>query len=328
MKRRSLIQGMGAAVAASALPSCPTWAQSKYPDRPIRMIVPYAPGGVVDVVGRHWAERMKSVIGTIVIENQGGGGGTLGAGTVARAQPDGYTLLFGDTSSQIIAPSLMLTPPYDVNKSFVTVTMVATSTPGIVVHPSVPVKTLDEFIKYAHGAGEKLSYGSAGTGTVGHLAGELFKQTIKAPNIVHIPYRGAGPALADLVAGTVPMATPNITGQVLEFHRAGKVRILAVCGPTRLKAAPDIPAAVETLPGMIVQLSAGVFGPTGLPQPIVQQIADASSAALKDPEFVKVLEAAGLEARPDGSAAASQAFLDGERKRLVPVIEAAGLEKH
>jgi tripartite-type tricarboxylate transporter receptor subunit TctC len=330
MNRRDGLKAMGATMMAAALPSSlPFWpalAQTKYPDRPIRVIVPYAPGGVVDVMARHWGERMKSVLGSVVIENQGGGGGTLGASNVARAQPDGYTLLFGDTSSQIITPSLMASPPYDPVTSFAAISIIATSTPGIVVHPSVPVKDFAEFIKYAQANAEKLSYGSAGPGTVGNLAGELFKQTIKAPGITHIPYRGAGPAFADLIAGTTPMATPNVTGQVLESHRAGKVRLLAVCGPARLKAAPDIPAAVESLPGMVVQLSAGVFAPAGTPQPIVLQISNATAEAVKDPEFIRVLEAAGLETRQDASAAAAQAFLESERKRLVPVIQAAGMK--
>ena len=326
MNRRECIRALSATVAAAALPAWPAFAQAKYPDRPIRLIVPYAPGGVVDVVARHWVERMKSAIGTIVIENQSGGGGTLGASAVARSRPDGYTLLFGDTSSQIITPSLMATPPYDPVANFVAVSVIATSTPGIVVHPSVPVKDLAELIKYAQTNSDKLSYGSAGAGTVGNLAGELFKQTIKAPGIVHIPYRGAGPAFADLIAGNVPLATPNITGQVLETHRAGKVRILACCGPTRLKAAPEIPAAVESLPGMVVQLSAGVFAPAGTPQPIVMQISTATAGAVKDPEFIRVLEAAGLETRLDASSAAAQAWLEAEGKRLVPVIQADGMK--
>ncbi len=326
MNRRDGIKAFGATMIAAVLPSWPSFGQAKYPDRPIRVIVPYAPGGVVDVMARHWAQQVKSALGSVVIENQGGGGGTLGASAVARAQPDGYTLLFGDTSSQIIAPSLMATPPYDPVTSFAAISIIATSTPGIVVHPSVPVKDLAEFIKYAQANGDKLSYGSAGAGTVGNLAGELFKQTIKVPGLTHIPYRGAGPAFADLIAGNVPVATPNVTGQVLEMHRAGKVRILAVCGPTRLKAAPDIPAAVESLPGMVVQLSAGVFAPAGTPQPIVVQISNATAEAVKDLEFIRVLEAAGLETRQDASSRAAQAFLEAERKRLVPVIEAAGMK--
>ena len=301
-------------------------AQSQYPERTVRLIVPYAPGGVVDAVARNWAQAMREPLGTVIVENQGGGGGTTGANAVAHATPDGYTLLFGDTSSQIIAPYLMLNPPYDAAKDFAPVSMMASSSTAIVVHPSVPATTLAEFIAYARSHGKELSYASAGAGTVTHLAGELFKQLIKAPDILHVPYRGAGPGLVDLIAGVVPMMTPNITGQVLGFHRAGKVRILAVCAPARLKAAPEIPAAVETLPGLVVQLTCGVLAPAGTPPTIVQQIADVTAAAVKQPDFDHALEAAGLEVRSDTGAADAQAFLAAERQRLLPIIKASGLQ--
>ena len=302
------------------------FAQSKYPQTTIRLVVPYAPGGVVDAVARHWADRMKAQLGTVIVENQGGGGGTIGAATVSRAKPDGYILLFGDTSSQIIAPSLMLNPPYDPAKDFAAVSMLATSSTAIVVHPSVPTTTLAEFIKYAQSNQKQLSYATAGTGTVTHLAGELFKQLIKAPNITHVPYRGAGPGLSDLIAGTVPMMTPNVTGQVLGFHRAGKVRILAICAPEPLKTAPDIPVAAGTLPGLVVQLTCGVLAPAGTPQSIVAQISEATAQIIKDPEFGRVMESAGLEIRVDASPAAAEAYLASERQRLVPIIKAAGLQ--
>ncbi|HWL31030.1 MAG TPA: tripartite tricarboxylate transporter substrate-binding protein [Xanthobacteraceae bacterium] len=328
MNRRATLLGMAAAGAAPLFAAGPAAAQAKYPDRPIRLIVPYAAGGVVDAVARQWAERIRGPLGTVVIENQGGGGGMIGAGAVARATADGYTLLFGDSSSQIIAPSLVANPPYDAAKDFAAVSIVATSSTSIVVHPSVPVSNFAEFIKYAQSRGNKLSYASAGAGTVTNLAGELFKQLIKTPGIVHVPYRGAGPGLTDLIAGTVPMMTPNVTGQVLDMHRTGKIKILAVCAPARLKAAPEIPAAVETLPGLVVQLAAGVFAPAKTPQPIVAQIAKATGEVIKDPAFIRVLEAAGLEARPDASSAAAEAFLSAERQRLVPIIQAAGLKQN
>jgi hypothetical protein len=191
--RRSCIRLGAAVVAARFLPGRAAFAQSKYPQQTIRLIVPYAPGGVVDAVGRNWAEQMRAGLGTVIVENEGGGGGTIGAATVAHATPDGYVLLFGDTSSQIIAPYLMLHPSYDPSKDFSAISMIATSSTAIVVHPSVPAKTLQEFIPYAQSHQKELSYASAGTGTVTHLAGELFKQLIKAPDILHVPYRGAGP---------------------------------------------------------------------------------------------------------------------------------------
>ena len=288
--------------------------------------MPYAPGGVVDAVARNWAERMRGPIGTVIVENEGGGGGTIGAATVAHAKPDGYTLLFGDTSSQIIAPYLMLHPSYDPAKDFSPVSMIATSSTAIVVHPSVPAKSLSEFIPYAQSHQKQLSYASAGTGTVTHLAGELFKELIKAPEILHVPYHGAGPGLIDLLAGTVPMMTPNVTSQVLSYHRDGKIRILAVCAPAPLKAAPEIPAAVEVLPGLVVQLTCGVLAPAGAPQSVVSQLSAATAQVMQSPDFQHVMEAAGLETRTDASAAGAQNYLAAERERLVPIIKAAGLE--
>ena len=326
MDRRNCIRWGGAILAAQLLPGMRARAQSKYPTRTIRLVVPYSPGGVVDSVARHWAERMKEPLGTIVIENQGGGGGTIGASTVAHAQYDGYTLLFGDTSCQIIAPYLMLKPPYDATKDFAPVSMIATSSTAIVVHPGVPATNLGEFVKYAQSHQKKLSYASAGTGTVTHLAGELFKQLTRTPDILHVPYRGAGPGLIDLMANVVPMMTPNVTSQVLNFHRTGDLRILAVCAPARLKAAPEIPAAVETLPGLVAELTCGVLAPAGTPQPIIAQISDVTATVIKQPDFDRALQAAGLEARSDASPAGAQAFLAAERQRLIPIIEAAGLQ--
>jgi tripartite-type tricarboxylate transporter receptor subunit TctC len=324
--RRDCIRGAGAALVAQLFPGGRALAQSKYPSRTIRLIVPYAPGGVVDAVARHWAERMKAPLGTIIIENQGGGGGTIGASTVAHGQVDGYTLLFGDTSSQIIAPYLMLNPPYDAIKDFVPVSMIATSSTAVVVHPSVPATNLAEFVTYAQANQKKLSYASAGAGTVTHLAGELFKQLTQTPDILHVPYRGAGPGLIDLLANVVPMMTPNVTSQVLDFHRAGSLRILAVCAPARLKAAAEIPAAVETVPGLIAELTCGVLAPAATPRPIVTQISDVTATVIKQPEFDLALRAAGLQARSDASPAAAEAFLVSERQRLIPIIEAAGLQ--
>jgi len=326
LNRRDCIRLGAAALAVRYLRGTAALAQSKYPQETIRLIVPYAPGGVVDAVARNWAERIRGPIGTVIVENEGGGGGTIGAATVAHARPDGYTLLFGDTSSQIIAPYLMLHPSYDPAKDFSPVSMIATSSTAIVVHPGVPAKSLSEFIPYAQSHQKQLSYASAGTGTVTHLAGELFKQLIKAPDILHVPYHGAGPGLIDLLAGTVPMMTPNVTSQVLSYHRDGKIRILAVCAAAPLKAAPEIPAAVDTLPGLVVQLTCGVLAPAGTPQAVVAQLSAATAQVMQGPDFQRVMEAAGLDTRADAGAAAAQNYLAAERERLVPIIKAAGLE--
>src|SRR5690348_1654997 len=222
-------------ISLAALGPLKASAQGRYPDRPIKMIVPFAPGGATDVVGRLWGEKMKPLLGTVVIENKASGGGAPGTTEVARAQPDGYTLLFGNTSTQVLLPVLMPKPPYDPIKDFTSIYILCVSPTVIVVNEKVPVRTLRELITYAKANPGKLSYGSAGSGTLTNLAGELFKQLIGAPDIVHIPYKGSAPGVADLAAGHIPMMTPNIGGPLIDFHRAGRVRILAVAHDTRLK---------------------------------------------------------------------------------------------
>ena len=182
---------------------CP-FRPSRFPDRPIKLIVPFSPGGATDVVGRLWAERMKAKFGTVVVENKGGGGGVIGATEVARSTPNGETLLFGNTSTQVIIPAIADKPPYDPVKDFQAVYMMAISPTCIVVHESVPAKTLKEFIDYAKANPTKLSYGSAGAGTMTNLSGELFKELIGVPDITHIPYKGSAPGVTDLAVGPHP----------------------------------------------------------------------------------------------------------------------------
>ena len=201
-------------------------AQGRYPERPIKLLVAFSAGGVNDVVARQWADRVKTLLGTVYVENQGGASGTIATGEVARAQPDGHTILLGSTSTMVLNPMTMAKVPYDAAKDFVPIAVIAISTTSIAVHASVPAKTLQELIAYAKANPGKLSYGSAGTGTMSNLSGELFKQLTGLDHLVHIPYKGAGPGLTDLVSGHIPVMTPNVTGQVLELHRTGKIRIL------------------------------------------------------------------------------------------------------
>jgi tripartite-type tricarboxylate transporter receptor subunit TctC len=323
LRRQFIAISAGAATGWVGL-SCAR-AQGAYPAGPIRLVVPFAAGGVVDAVARHFSEKMTALVGPVVVENQGGAGGLLGAGAVRRAPPDGQILLFGDTSSLTIAPSMKESPPYS-SADFQPISMLATSSTSIVVHPGVPARSLTEFISYAKANRGKLSYGSAGVGTVTHLAGESFKQRAGLPELSHVPYRGAGPALTDVIAGMVPVATPNITGQVLELHKAGQLRILAVLAPQPLAAAPDIPTAGETLPGLVVRLSCGLIAPTGTPAPVVAQLEAASLKVLADPDFGRILSASGLEPWKEPGSAQARAFLAQEREQLLPIIRAAGLK--
>ncbi len=220
MKRRDVLAFGTAALAAAALRPFPARAQGKFPERPIKLMVAFSAGGVNDVVGRQWAERMRPLLGTVFVENQGGAGGTIAVLDVARAQPDGHTLLLGSTSTLVLNPMTMPKVPYDPVKDFMPIALLAVSTTSIVVHADVPVKTIKEFVAYAKANPGKLSYGSAGTGTMSHLSGELFKLLTGLSDLVHIPYKGAGPGITDLVSGHIPAMTPNITGQVIELHRS------------------------------------------------------------------------------------------------------------
>jgi tripartite-type tricarboxylate transporter receptor subunit TctC len=326
VNRRDLLTAGLAALATVAL-ARPALAQARYPDRPVRLVVPFSPGGATDVVGRLWAEKMKPVLGTVVTENRGGGGGATGAADVARAQPDGHTFLFGNTSTQVLIPVIMSRPPYDALKDFVGIYILCMAPTSIVVHESVPARTLTELIAYAKANPGKLSYGSAGAGTLTNLAGELFKQLIGAPDIVHIPYKGSAPGVADLASGHIPMMTPNVGGPLLEFHRAGKVRILAVNAASRIKAAPDIPTAIEAgLPDMVAGNLNGLFAPAGVPAPIVEQIAEATRRIVADEEFQKLLVASGFEPVLDSGPEATRQFITAELARWTPIMKATGFK--
>jgi tripartite-type tricarboxylate transporter receptor subunit TctC len=327
MNRREILGG-GLALSASALAPLPAFAEAKYPDRPIRLIVPFGAGGVVDTVARQWAERMKKPLGTVVIENLGGAGGTIGMGEAARAAPDGYTLAFGNTSTLVLNPTIMPKVPYVPTRDFNIISILAVSVSGIIVHPSLPVKNLKEFIAYAKANQKKLSYGSAGAGTMTNFAGELFKQLIDAPAIIHVPYKGAGPSLTDQVSGAIPMSTINITGQVLALHKAGKVRVLAVTSANRLKGAPDIPTAIEAgLPGMTAELFTALVVQAKTPQAIVDRISQASQTVMKDPGMQQALIKQGLEPIVDSNPKAATAYVQEELKRWTPMIEKLGLKK-
>jgi tripartite-type tricarboxylate transporter receptor subunit TctC len=325
MRRRDLLAlGLGALSAPAAVRSLR--AQSRYPERPIRLVIPFPPGGVYDAVGRPWAERIKASLGTVVVENVGGAGGSVGAAAVARAQPDGYTILLGGGGALVITPVAASRPLFDPVRDFEPIAILVTTGLAIVVHPSLPVSNLRELLDYAKGNPGKLSYGSAGVGSMNHLTGELLK-TRSGADIVHIPYKGAGPALTDLISGQIPIVSANVTGQLIELHRSGKPRILAVTAPNRLIATPDIPTAVEEgLPGMISQNFIGLFAPARTPRAIIDQVAQATHAAMADDAVRRGLLASGLEPYADSTPEKTKRLVDDEIARWTPVIKAIGLK--
>jgi tripartite-type tricarboxylate transporter receptor subunit TctC len=325
MNRRELLAAL--ALLPGTLPGRSALAQGHYPERPIRLIVPFAPGGATDVVGRLWADRIRPALGTVVIENKATGGGALGASEVARAAPDGYTFLFGNTSTQVLLPVLMRQPPYDPLKDFSSISILCAAPIVIVVNASVPVHSLAELIAYAKANPGKLSYGSAGAGTMTNLAGELFKELIGAPDIVHIPYKGSAPGITDLASGHIPMMTPNVGGPLIDFHRAGKVRILAVAAEKRLTAAPDIPTAAEAgLPGMIAANFNGLFAPAGLPTAIVDHLAAATRALLAQEDFVKILVGSGFEPMAQSGPQEARQLVADELRRWTPIMQATNFK--
>jgi len=321
-RRAVLATGAAALLCPSAL------AQSAaFPDRPIRLVVPFPPGGVNDAVARPWAEAMKTRLGTVAVDNIGGGGSVIGTNTVARAKPDGYTLLLGGAAGLVVNPIANPNVTYHPVNDFEPVSLLAMAGLAIAVHPSIPATDLKQLIAHIRANPGKLFYASSGVGTAVHLAGELFKQLIQAPELGHVPYRGAAQSTTDLLAGQVSMSFVNITGQLMEFHRTGKLRVLATTNPTRMASVPEIPTAVEAgLPGMVAQNFTGIFAPAGTPRDVVNRIALATEQALADPEFQRLVLAAGLEPVTDARPEAARRFLLDDIQRWSPLIKSIGLQ--
>ena len=298
-----------------------------YPTRPIRLVVPFPPGGAFDALGRPWAERMKPLLGTVVVENIGGAGASLGAAAVARARPDGYTILLGGTLPHVNETLLKSRPLYDPVKDLDPIVVVANNFLGIAVNPTVPAQTLGELISYAKANPGKLSYGHTGIGSSNHLTGELFKLLAGTPEIVQIPYRGMGPALVDLIGGQVQMAVAGFTGQVLEFHRSGKIRVLAVTSPKRLAVAPEIPTVTEAgLPDLTVTLSLGLLAPAGTPTTVIERIAEATRTALAEPDYQHALIEGGFEPVLDSNPEKFRQSLSADVALWAPVVKSLGLK--
>jgi tripartite-type tricarboxylate transporter receptor subunit TctC len=291
--RRTLLTAVGATLATSQAPS---WAQSApWPNKAIRYIVPFAPGGATDILGRLVSEKLGQALGTtVVVENKAGQGGSLGTAELARAAPDGYTIGGGTISSHAINPTLYGKLPYDAVTGFVPITLYATLPNILVVHPSVPANTVAELIALLKAQPEKYTFGSAGVGTSQHISGELFK-TMAGVRMQHVPYRGSGPMVTELLGGTLPMSFENII-TVVQHIRAGKLRALAVTTAQRSIVAPEVPTMAEAgLAGYELGSWQAVFAPAGTPAPIIERLYSEIAKILKQPEVVKRLNELGLE---------------------------------
>jgi len=316
MKKRSFLAWSGAALLGSK-----AQAQSKFPERPIRLVVPFAPAGDGDIVGRIWAKYATALSGaSIVIDNKAGAGGAIGAGEAARARADGYTLLLGTSTTQIINPLASGSATYDALKDFSMVGTVSQNPTCIIVNPALPVNSVRELVALFKANPGKFAYGSAGPGTITNLTGELFKLLGGKLDVQHVPYKGGGPAMQDLIAGHIPLITTIMSSAVLAQHRAGKAKILSVNSDVRLKAAPDIPTSVEAgLPDMRVQVFNAVFAPSGTPKEAMDFLKSVHAKIHNTPAFLQELEKSGSEAlnilEPD-------AFMTEEVKRWTAAIKA------
>jgi tripartite-type tricarboxylate transporter receptor subunit TctC len=318
---------LGAATAALALsgPLVPAQAQT-YPNRAITLVIPFAPGGSTTIVGRGIADKMSELLGEkIVVDNRPGAGGTVGTKAVAKSDPDGYTLVLGYTGTLAIGPSLYKNAGYDPRKDFAPVGLIGNAPNSLVVHPSFPAKTIAELIAYAKANPGAVNFGSAGAGTVSHITGEYFAASAGI-KLVHIPYKGTGPALTDLLGGHIPMAFAPIPASHPNVS-AGKLRALAVTSTTRSSLMPDVPTIAESvLPGFDASLYYGLAAPAGTPRPIIDKLNKALRDALASDEVKKQLTQDGTEITP-GSPEDYAAFVDKDEKKWSQLVKASGVEQ-
>lgn len=300
-------------------------ALAEFPERPIMVTVPVPPAGIIDQVTRVITPAMSKRLGqTIVVENRPGASGNIAANSVARANPDGYTLLAGYSMFHVGNPVMFKNLDWDPVRDFAPVAMLVVSPHIVAVHPSVPVNTLKEYVEYARSHPGKLNYATSGNGSVPHVGMELFKQTNQI-QVVHVPYKGAGPAVQDVLAGNVESIVATLPS-VASFIKAGKLRALAVASKTRSPLLPDVPTAAEAgFPGFELEAWVAFFAPAKTPQPVIDKLSAAVSDALKDPAVVRSLDAAG--AQPSYLSPAELAKqVDADIARWQPVIRNANIK--
>jgi tripartite-type tricarboxylate transporter receptor subunit TctC len=307
----ALVAGLGRAAAQD------------YPNRPITLVVPFPPGGSTTIVARIVSDKMSEALGqSIVIDNRGGAGGTVGSRAVSKSAPDGYTILLGYTGTLAIGPTLYGNVGYDPRKDFEAIGRIGTAPNTLVVHPSLPVHSVAELIAYGKANPGKLNYGSAGIGTVSHVCGEYFA-TAAGVTLTHIPYKGTGPAITDLLGGHIPMAFAPIPA-THENAQAGKLRMLAVTSAVRSTLLPDVPTIAESaLPGFEAVLRYGLVAPPGTPRPMIERLNAALNTALASPDVRARLAIDGAEPLP-GTPADYAADIDREEAQWSKVVKTSG----
>jgi tripartite-type tricarboxylate transporter receptor subunit TctC len=313
------------AIALQAAHGIGTAQAQDYPARPVKIIVPTPPGGPVDVIGRLTANYLQGALGqAFIVENRAGAGNTIGSKDAAEATPDGYTLLYSAASGLIIAPLLHPDAGYDPLTSFDPIALVGSTSNVLVVNPSVPAHSVQELVAYAKANPGKVNFSSGGIGVLPHLIGEMFKARAGI-DIVHVPYKGGGPSIADLVAGNVQM-TFESTAVLLPLIQSGRLRALAVTAPQRIPQLPDVPTMVESgYPSFVTTAWTGLLAPAHTPEPIISKLNTAINEGLKTPEFSAALLKLSF-APLGGTPADFTATMQTELANWSPIIKTLGLD--
>jgi len=309
-------------VAASVFVAPFAIGQSTYPAKPVRLVVPFPPGGTTDIIARATAQKLSEAWGQqVIVDNRPGAAGNIGSELVARSAPDGYTLLMGTVGTHSINPSLYTKMPYDHVKDFAPVILVAGVPNVLVVNPEVPIKSVPELIAYAKANPGKLNFASSGSGTSIHLSGELFK-AMTGVQMTHVPYKGSAPALTDLVGGQVQLMFDNLPSS-LAFIKAGKLRALAVTSASRAAALPDVPTVAEYVPGFEASSWFGILAPAGIAPEIIAKINGEVAKWLATPEAKEKLSAQGANAA-GGSPQDFTKHIQAETAKWAKVVKESG----
>jgi tripartite-type tricarboxylate transporter receptor subunit TctC len=316
-----------AAVAATALAITTVQAAENFPSRSVQMIIPFAAGGPTDIVGRIMSAKMGELLGqTFIVENKSGAGGNIGAESVAKASPDGYTLLFATVSTNAINPGLYKNMPYDAVKDFTPVARVGVTPTLLLVHPSLPATDVKSLIALLKANPGKYNYGSSGLGSILHLCGEEFKAMAGGLDITHVPYKGSAPMDTDLMGGQIAMAF-DATPTAMPLAQSGKLHALGAGMLKRLAAMPDLPTLDEQgLKGYECYTWNSILAPAGTPKPIVDKLNAAANKALADPQVIDSLKKTGVDPTPGSTPETTTDFVKAELAKWAPIIKASGAQ--
>lgn len=294
MSKMRILRAVAGIAATLGILASHTLAQAQpYPNRPIRLVVPYGPGASADATARLVAQKVaEDLKQPVVVDNRAGAGGMIGSEHVARSAPDGYTFLLGTDGSHVGNPLMMKNHPFDPLRDVTPLTMAVKGVLVLVAHPSAPFNNVRELIEHAKRNPGKLSFGSSGNGSPHHLAGVMFNQ-MTGTEMVHVPYKGGGPAVQDVVGGQIPLVYSTLVS-VLPLIKSGKLKALGITEATRFSAAPDIPTVAETVPGFEMSAWLAFMGPPGMPEPVVKTLSQSIIKALRTPDVTTKLEEAGL----------------------------------